>query len=327
MTVVNAAPTLDDLFRATERIAPLTVRTPILTSAALDEACGATVLVKAESLQRFGSFKLRGAANRIGGYSPAERANGVLAFSSGNHAIATAAAARHFHTPAVIVMPSDAPRMKRDRAASLGAEIVPYDRLTEDREAIGAAIAARRGLALVKPFDDPFIIAGQGTVGLEIIDEVSSLDVVLVCASGGGLVTGIATAVQSRFPDALVYAVEPVGHDDIARSLIAGERVSNDPGVRSICDALLVDRMGVLPFAIAQRRLAGSVLVSDEDVRRAMRFAFSELKLVLEPSGAAALAAALSGGVDLRGKTVAVIASGGNVDPDVHAAIIAASDQ
>lgn len=307
-------PTIDDIHAAAKRIAPHIVRTPLLRSDALDEAVGADVWVKAESLQRFGSFKLRGAVNKVAGLAPEVRARGVLAFSSGNHAIAVAAAAKIFNTSAVIVMPADAPAIKRDRAAALGAEIVPYDREREDREAIGRAIAQQRGLVVAPPFDDPEIIAGQGTVGLEISQAMEEVDAVLVCTSGGGLVSGIALGVRAKFPDAQIYAIEPVGHDDFARSLAAGERVANAPGVRSICDALLVDRLGVLPFAIAKQENIRAVSVSDDAVREALRFAAMELKLVLEPSGAIALAAALSGAVNVTGRRVAVIASGGNTD-------------
>jgi threonine dehydratase len=320
----HAPPSLADIEAAAARIAPLVVRTPLISNPMLDAACGGRAFVKAECLQRHGSFKLRGATNKIAALAPEQRARGVLAFSSGNHAIATAAAARHFGVSAVIVMPADAPAIKRDRATSFGAEIVAYDRLTEDREAIGHAIAKARGLSLVKPFDDPFVIAGQGTIGLEIAADLDAVDLVLVCTSGGGLVSGIATAVQARRPAAQVYAVEPEGHDDLARSLAAGVRVKNAPGVRSICDALMVEQPGALTFEIMRARLAGSLVVADEAVRAAMRFAMAELKLVLEPGGAIALAALLSGAVDARGKTVVVIASGGNVDLETYRALIGA---
>lgn len=320
---MTTAPTIADLHAAAARIAPIIRHTPVLISVALNAATGAHVLVKAESLQHFGSFKLRGAMNKIASLDPAVRARGVLAFSSGNHAIATAAAARHFGVSATIVMPADAPAIKRARTEALGAEVVAYDREREDREAIGAALAEARGLAIVKPFDDPAVIAGQGTVGLELAAATNALDIVLVCASGGGLTAGVSIAVKAAFPAAQIYAVEPQGHDDIARSLASGVRQSNAPGVRSMCDALLVDMMGALPFAIAQEHWAGSVTVSDAEVAAAVRFAFGELKLVLEPSGAAALAAVLAGKVECAGKTVGVIASGGNVDPARFAALLA----
>jgi threonine dehydratase len=315
-------PTIADITAAAARIAGMVVRTPIITAPGLDAAVNAKVFVKAECLQHHGSFKLRGASNRIAAFSQAERANGVVAFSSGNHAIAVAAAAKAFGVPAVIVMPADAPAIKRERTTALGGEVVLYDRQSEDREAIGAVLARDRGLALVRPFDDPLVIAGQGTAGLELAEDVPDLDVVLVCASGGGLCAGVALGVQALSPKAQIYAIEPEGHDDIALSLAAGQRVANPPGVRSICDALLVDKMGAIPFAIGQTRFAGAIAVSDQEVKAAMRFAFAELKLVLEPGGAIALAAALSGGLNLAGARVGVIASGGNVDPALYAEIL-----
>jgi threonine dehydratase len=211
--------------------------------------------------------------------------------------------------------------MKLEKVRALGAHIITYDRLRESREEIGVRIAGEQGRALVKPFDDPFVIAGQGTIGLEIAEDISP-DVVLAPGSGGGLVCGTAIGVQARHPHAQVYAVEPEGHDDIARSLAADSIQANPPGVRSICDALLVERMGDITFEIARTRLAGALAVSDEDVRAAMRFAFANLKVVLEPSGAAALAGLLSGALDVRGRTVAVVASGGNVDAAMFARAI-----
>lgn len=320
MTV--SPPTIADVEAARVRIAPYVKRTPLLTNEVVDARAGATLFLKAESLQRFGAFKARGAFNRIASFTAEERRNGVLAFSSGNHAQATAGAAREFGVPAVIVMPSDAPKVKVDNTRALGGEVVLYDRLSEDREAIGAAIVAERGLALVKPFDDPFVIAGQGTAGLEIAEDVQGIDVAFVPSSGGGLASGIALALTARFPGVRVYAVEPEGHDDVARSLASGRREVNAPGVRSFCDALLSDRMGILPFAIAQENFAGALAMSDATVMEAMRTAFREYKLVLEPGGAIALAAALSGRVNIKGARVAVLASGGNVDPDLFAKVL-----
>jgi threonine dehydratase len=317
-------PTFADIEAARVRIAPYVKRTPVLTNEVVDGRLGAKLFLKAESLQRFGAFKARGAFNRIASFTPEERRNGVLAFSSGNHAQATAGAAREFGLPAVIVMPSDAPRVKVDNTRALGGEVVLYDRITEDREAIGARIVAERGLALVKPFDDPFIIAGQGTAGLELAEDVEGVDIALVPSSGGGLASGVALALTARFPGVRVYAVEPEGHDDVVRSLASGQREVNAPGVRSFCDALLSDRMGVLPFAIGREKFAGALAMSDAAVEEAMRVAFREFKLVLEPGGAIALAAALSGKIDVKGARVAVIASGGNVDPDLFARVIAA---
>lgn len=316
-------PTIADVEAARTRIAPYIKRTPLLSNEVVDASTGAKLFLKAESLQRFGAFKARGAFNRIASFTPEARRNGVLAFSSGNHAQATAGAARQFGLPAVIVMPSDAPKVKVDNTRALGGEVVLYDRINEDREAIGATIVAERGLALVKPFDDPFVIAGQGTAGLEIADDVEGLDIAFVPSSGGGLASGVALALTARFPGVKIYAVEPEGHDDVVRSLASGQREVNAPGVRSFCDALLSDRMGVLPFAIAREKFTGALAMSDDAVADAMRVAFREFKLVLEPGGAIALAAALSGRVDIKGARVAVLASGGNVDPDLFARVLA----
>lgn len=303
--------TIADLRAAAERIRPYAVRTPLLRSDALDAVIGARVFVKAENLQRGGAFKFRGAASAITALDPETRKRGVVAFSSGNHAIAVSTAARMFGIPAVIVMPSDAPRIKLETTRSNGAEVVTYDRVNESREAIGAKLGSERGLSMIKPFDDPNVIAGQGTCGLEIGEEISP-DIALVPASGGGLATGVALGL----PNAAIYAVEPEGHADIAQTLATGIIHRNAPGIRSICDGLLTEQMGDLTFPIARERIAGAVAVSDEQVLRAMAFAFRHLKIVLEPSGAASLAAALEGKVDLKGKTVALVASGGNVDAE-----------
>ncbi|MET0183039.1 MAG: threonine/serine dehydratase [Caulobacterales bacterium] len=310
-------PTRDDVLAAATRIADIVTRTPLLRSDALDEATGARVWVKAENLQGGGAFKLRGAMSKISALTADDRKNGVLAFSSGNHAIAVAMVAKYFGIPAVIAMPGDAPLAKANKVRALGAEIIAYDRVRDDRDAIFTQLARDRALPLVKPFDDPLVMAGQGTIGLEIAAEIVP-DIVLAGASGGGLAGGIAIAL----PDARVFAVEPEGHDDLARSLAKGEIVANAPGVRSICDALMADKPSTLTFAVAQRHLAGAITASDETAKRAMRFAFQELKLVLEPSGALALGALLDGAVDARRKTVVVVASGGNVDAAQFARII-----
>jgi len=311
-------PTIEDVKAAAARIKGIAVRTPLLRSDALDEATGAEVFVKAECLQRGGAFKMRGAANAIGALAPEVRARGVIAFSSGNHAIAVSTAAKVFGIEATIVMPSDAPKIKLETTRSLGATVVTYDRVKESREEIGAKLAAEKGASLIKPFDDPFVVAGQGTCGLEIGEEISP-DIAIVPASGGGLAAGVALAL----PPAKVFAVEPEAHDDIARTLAARSIQRNAPGIRSICDGLLTEQMGEIPFAIARERFAGAVGVSDDAVRRAMKFAFRYLKIVLEPSGAASLAATLEGGLDLKGKTVAVVASGGNVDAETFAQALA----
>lgn len=318
--------TLSDIRDAAARIAPYVVRTPLLSSPAIDAATNARILIKPEVLQRTGSFKMRGAMSRMALLSPEERERGVVAFSSGNHAQAVAYAARLLRTPAVIVMPADAPAMKIANTRNYGAEVVLYDRYAEDREAIGRKLAAERGLTLVPPFDDLRIMAGQGTAGLEIAEDAIALgltlDAALVCCSGGGLAAGMATALTALHPGIQVYAVEPDGFDDTARSLKSGERVANAAGAKSICDALLVDRPGALTFEVNRRLLAGALTVSDANVRAAMRFAFEHLKLVVEPGGTAALAALLANKANAAGKTVAVILSGGNVDPSQFANVL-----
>jgi len=311
-------PTIADVKAAAERIKGIAVRTPLIRNDALDAQTGAKVWVKAENLQRGGAFKIRGATNAIAALAPEVRAKGVLAYSSGNHAIAVSTAAKLFGVPAVIVMPKDAPKIKLDTTRSLGAEVVTYDRVNESREAIGEKLSSERSLALVRPFDDPNVIAGQGTAGLEIAEEVSP-DVVFAPASGGGLATGVALAL----PKARIIAVEPAEHNDIQRTLESGSIQRNAPGVRSICDGLLAEQMGDITYPIARERFERVIAVTDDAVLRAMKFAFTRLKLVLEPSGAASLAALLEGGVDVSGLTVAVVASGGNVDAETFARALA----
>ena len=259
--------------------------------------------------------------------SAGERRGGVVAWSSGNHAQGVAAAARMLGVPALIVMPSDAPRLKIERTRGFGAEIVLYDRMTEMREEIGARIAAERGAVIVRPYDDPGIIAGQGTVGLEIAEDAArlgvALDAVLVPAGGGGLAAGTALALGAAMPEAKVWCVEPQGFDDHARSLAAGQRLGNEAGGQSFCDALLAPMPGELTFAINGKHLAGGLAVSDAEVAAAMRFAFEELKLVVEPGGAVALAAVLAGRFDAKGKSVALVLSGGNADPAAFARVLA----
>jgi threonine dehydratase len=312
---------------AARTLAAYAVRTPLLSSPMLDARLGARVLFKPEVLQRTGSFKFRGAFNKLSAIPESARAGGVVAFSSGNHAQGVAAAARLLDMPAVIVMPSDAPRSKRERTESYGAQVVLYDRDREDREAIARAIAEERGATLVPPYDDPDIIAGQGTVGLEIAEDLYarglSPDVVVAPASGGGLVAGIAIAVRSRFANASVMSAEPEGFDDHARSLRAGRREAHHAQGRTICDALMAPIPGELTFAVNQRLLAKGVAASDADVGQAIAFAFRELKLVVEPGGAVGLAALLAGRFEVRGKTVVIVLSGGNVDADLFARLIA----
>ena len=307
-------PTLEDVQTAAARIAGVAVRTPLLRSDALDNMTGAKVWLKAECLQRTGSFKFRGAWNRLSALTPEQRREGVVAFSSGNHAQGVALAAKLLGVRATIVMPSDAPRIKVDTTRGHGAEVVSYDRLREPREVIAAKIAAERGGVIVPSFDDPWIVAGQGTAGLEIAEDIGQPDIALVCCGGGGLASGIALAL----PESEIVVVEPEGYDDVMRSLASGviEPV-RDPGP-TLCDALQTLVTSPLTFGILQARGAHGIAVSDADVKAAMAFAFRTLKLVVEPGGAAALAAALSGKLDLKGKTVAITLSGGNVDAETY---------
>ncbi|MGB3865025.1 MAG: threonine/serine dehydratase [Xanthobacteraceae bacterium] len=318
--------TPSDINAAARVLAPYAVRTPLLSSPALDAATGARVLFKAEVLQRTGSFKFRGAFNKMSAIPQAARGGGVVAFSSGNHAQGVAAAAQLLNMRATIVMPADAPRAKRERTEGYGAEVVPYDRAREDREAIARKLAAERGATLVPPFDDPAIIAGQGTIGREIADDLDTLglvpDIVSAPASGGGLVAGIAVAIKARYPQAAVMTAEPAGFDDHARSLSTGRREAHDGSGHTICDALMAPIPGELTFAINRRLGVRGVVASDDEVAKAVGAAFRELKLVVEPGGAVALAALLAGRFDARGKTVVIVLSGGNVDADLFARLI-----
>jgi threonine dehydratase len=316
-----------DIDAAAKVIAPYAVRTPLLWSPVLNERVGANVFLKPESLQRTGSFKFRGAFNKLSSIPQERRAGGVVAFSSGNHAQGVAAAAQLLKMQATIVMPKDAPVSKRERTKSYGAEVVLYDRDREDREAIARGIAEKRGATLVKPYDDPLIIAGQGTAGREIAEDMAALgvapDVVVAQASGGGLIAGIATAVKAKFPDTEVIVAEPKDYDDHALSLQAGRREAHHAKARTICDALMAEIPGEITFAINGKLLSGGVTASDEEVGQAMAFAFRELKLVVEPGGAVGLAALLAGRIDARGKNVVIVLSGGNVDADLFAKLIA----
>ena len=319
-------PTLADIEDATRQIAGMAVRTPLLESPMLNARLGGRLLIKAEPLQRTGSFKFRGAYNRISRLDDSQKKRGVVTYSSGNHAQGVAAAAQILGIPAVILMPADAPAIKVRNTKAYGAEVIHFDRYTENREARGQAVCAERGAVLVPPYEDPYIIAGQGTCGLEIAAQAAeagaTLDAVLAPCGGGGLVAGISTAIKGKLPGVPVYAVEPQGFDDTARSLKSGKLESNDPTARSICDALLAPTPGKLTFSINRKTLAGAFAVSDDEARRAMATAYSDLKLVVEPGGAVALAAVLSGKFPIMGKTVAVVCSGGNVDTDVFIAAL-----
>lgn len=316
------APTFADIESAARQIAGLAVRTPLIRSDALDEATGGRLFVKAEPLQRTGSFKFRGASNRISRLTEAEQARGVVAYSSGNHAQAVAKAAQLMGVHATIVMPSDAPKLKVANTRSYGAEVVLYDRNTESREEIAERVLKEHpGATLVPPFEDRFIIAGQGTAALESIEDLKAQGlepgVALCPISGGGLMAGTALAFEALTPAARCYAVEPFEFDDYGRSLASGRRETNARTAGGLCDALLTPTPGELTFALNQPRLAGALKVTDEEVLRAMAFAFRWLKIVIEPGGCVALAAALAGKLDLKDRTVVVIASGGNVDTEL----------
>ena len=316
-------PSFADVEDAARLLEGVAVRTPLLRSDALDEAAGGRVLVKAECLQRTGSFKIRGAYNRLARLTADERPRGVVAFSSGNHAQGVAASARLLGVPAVIVMPSDAPRMKMEATRGYGAEVVLYDRFTESREAIAARIGEERGAVVVPSYDDFHVIAGQGTVGLEAarqLDQAGATADLLICpASGGGLMAGIGLAFAELSPATRLYTAEPAGYDDHRRSFEAGERIALEPAGPSLCDALLAPQPGAMTFEVNREQASGGFAVTDEEALAAMAFAFRHLKIVIEPGGAVALAAVLTGKAALEGRTAVVFASGGNVDAEVFA--------
>jgi threonine dehydratase len=319
-------PTFGDVLAARRRLAELACLTPLIEHPALNAAAGGRVLLKAENLQRVGAFKFRGAYNKIAQLDKAAFPGGVVACSSGNHAQGVAAAATLRGFKSAIVMPADAPQLKIERTKAFGGEVVTYDRVKEDRDAIARSICEERTAAYVHPYDDADVIAGQGTVGLEMMEQAAAMgaipDLVLVGASGGGLVSGVSIAVKEKHPETLIYSVEPAGFDDLARSLAKGERERNPALSGSICDALMANTPGEMTFQVARRFLAGGLSVTDEEAKAAVRFAFRELKLVVEPGGAVSLAAILAGKVPLNGRTVAAVLSGGNVDPALFADII-----
>ena len=316
-----------DIDAAARVLAPFAVRTPLLSSPVLNERVGTRVFLKPEMLQRTGSFKFRGAFNKLSSIPQSARGGGVVAFSSGNHAQGVAAAAKILNMRATIVMPADSPLLKRERTKSYGAEVVLYDRDNEDREAIANGIAATHGATLVRPSDDPFVIAGQGTAGREIAEDMAALgiapDIVIAPVSGGGLIAGVATAIKARFPQASVMSAEPEAFDDHARSLRAGKREAHDNKGRTICDALMAAMPGEITFSINGRLLTKGLVASDAEVGAAVGFAFRELKLVVEPGGSVGLAALLAGRIDTAGKNIVIVLSGGNVDADMFAKLIA----
>jgi len=316
---------IGDIEAAAARLSGVSVRTPLLSNHELDQVAGGTVLMKPECLQITGSFKIRGAYNFLSQLTKEQAMRGVVAWSSGNHAQGVAAAGGMLGIPTAIVMPEDAPKAKLSNTKKLGGEVITYDRYTGDREAIARGIAAERGVEVVPSYDHVNIIAGQGTVGLEIAEQSIEMDLpadqVLICCGGGGLTAGSAIALKARLPEVIVHTVEPQDFDDTARSLELGERVCVDASARSICDALQAHTPGKLTFEINRRLLGPGLTVSDDEVRDAMRFAFRNLKLVIEPGGAVALAAVLAGKIDTKGKTTAIVLSGGNVDTELFAEI------
>ncbi|MEE9300133.1 MAG: threonine/serine dehydratase [Alphaproteobacteria bacterium] len=314
-------PTADDLTRACDRLRPVVCRTPLLESSTLNAALGARVLVKAEALQHTGSFKFRGAYYRLSCLDERQRTAGVIAFSSGNFGRALAAAGSLLAIPVTIVMPVDAPRMKIDATRKCGAEVVLSEHGTRNREEAASELAANlareRGATLLHPFDDPLIVAGQGTTAVEMLEQIKqkqcAFDSLLVPVGGGGLISGCALAFANASSATEIYGVEPEGYDGMGRSIAVGKRARADGDRETLCDALQAVMPGEVPFRVARDRLKGAVAVADEPVRAAMALAFTELKIVLEPSGAIALGALLSGGLEIAGKCVGVVASGGNV--------------
>lgn len=317
-SAASELPTFADIQESARLLEPHIVRTPLLEWPALGDRLSCRLFVKPEVLQKTGSFKFRGAYNHIARLPPETRSRGVVAYSSGNHAQGVAAAAAQLGAPAVIVMPADAPTIKIANTRAYGAEVVLFDRFTESREQIGERIAAERGLSLIRPYDDRWIISGQGTIGLEIAVQARALsvtpDAVLTPCGGGGLVSGCALALATESPGTAVYAVEPEGWNDTQRSLAAGKRLGNDGKGSPLCDALLAMMPGEMTFAINSRLLAGALTVGDDAVLKTMAAALIRLKIAVEPGGAVALAAVLCGAFEARGKTVVVICSGGNGD-------------
>jgi threonine dehydratase len=318
--------TFADVEAAAGRIKGLAVETPLVESPALNERVGGRVLLKLETLQRVGAFKFRGAYNRLVQLDAEQRKAGVVAFSSGNHAQGVALAARLLGMPAIIVMPSDAPALKIENTKGYGAQVRLFDRMTESREAIAAEIAESRGCVVAPAFDDPHIAAGQGTVGLEMLAQAKAigadLDLLASPVGGGGLMAGISLVMKALSPGTQLWGCEPSAYNDLALSLEKGERVTLKPTVRTLCDALESPSTGDITFPILKRNLTGAVGLTDPEVAEAMRYAFSTLKLVMEPGGSVGLAALLAGKIDAKGKTVGVVVSGGNVDPGLYARIL-----
>lgn len=311
--------TYSDIVAANERLEGQAIETPLLKSHELDRLTGASVFIKPESLQRTGSFKFRGAYNAISKLPAEDRSRGIVACSSGNHAQGIAAAAQIYGVPATIVMPTDAPSTKWKRTQAFGAQIVGYDRQTEDRDAVANSICEKSGATFIHPFENPNVIAGQGTVGLEIVEQMKACDAqpdaLFVCCGGGGLAAGVALATRNTWPSLDVHPVEPEGFDDYARSLALGDRVANPQKSGSICDAIITDMPGKLSFEIGKEHFKPGLTVTDQEALAAVKFAFEELKLLVEPGGAVALAALLNERAPVVGRTIVIVLSGGNIDP------------
>lgn len=322
---MNLAISYADVDAAATRLAGIAHRTPVMRSRTANERTGAQLFFKCENLQRMGAFKFRGAYNALARFTPEQRARGVIAYSSGNHAQAVALSARLLGMPALIVMPEDAPALKIEATRGYGAEVVLYDRYTVDREQIGRALAAERGMTLVPPYDHPDVMAGQGTAAKELIEEVGDLDLLLVCVGGGGLVSGCATAARALSPACEVVGVEPEAGNDVQRSLAEG-RIVHIEVPRTIADGAQTQHAGALTFPVIQQLVGRIVTVSDAQLVRTMRFFAERMKLVVEPTGCLGAAAALEGVIELRGKRVGVIVSGGNVGPDRYAELLATPD-
>ncbi len=326
--MTQALPDFDDVKAAASRIASKAVHTPLLNHPALDERVGGRVFIKPEGLQRTGSFKFRGAFNALSQFTPEQRKAGVVAFSSGNHAQGIAEAARILQMPATIVMPTDAPEVKKQGVIARGAALKLYDRETESREEISEAIAAETGATVIPSYDHPHIMAGQGTCGLEIFETLAGLDVqadqLACCLGGGGLISGIGLAAKALSPKTALYGVEPDGFEDHKLSLQAGARLPSPRKSGSICDALLTPMPGELTFALNKKQLTDVAVVTDDEAMAAVRFAFETLKLVVEPGGAVALASILTGKVDAKDRTTVIVLTGGNIDPAVMAQAIRA---
>jgi threonine dehydratase len=312
----------DDVAAAAQRLAGAAHRTPVMTSRTADALCGGQLYFKCENLQRMGAFKFRGAYNALAQFTPEQRRAGVLAFSSGNHAQAIALSARLLGMPAVIVMPKDAPQLKIAATRGYGAEVMLYDRYTENREALAARLAEERGMTLIPPYDHPHVMAGQGTAALELIDEVGELDLLFVCVGGGGLISGCAVAARHRLPNCKVIGVEPEAGNDVQQSLARGEIVHIDVP-RTIADGAQTQHAGRYTFPVIQALVEQVVTVSDEQLVKAMRFFGERMKIIVEPTGCLGAAAALDNVVDVRGKRVGVILSGGNIDLRRYAELVA----